>query len=345
MINSSTWVACLASVSLLVSVASAQSTPPAPITADAHEGDRSELRTLISKGITEYNLGHWTEAKAFFLRAHALQPSARTLRTLGLVSYELRSYVDASRYLEQAIASQERPLTPDMRAAALTVLEQARSFVGQVRVTVEPPDATLRMQGQPLPLGPDRTVLLDPGQYEFSAELTGFTPVTRLFEVKGAEQSQLHLRLQPIREVAAPAAEGPAPGAAPFARARPTTHDPSFFESLSTGQHVAIALGAVSVVGIAVGSVLSVIAVNENEASNRTCTEQRCTDPGGRDHRRSAQAHADGATVAFIGAGALLATAGVLWFATGDAADTAGSAGISAGLAPGTAWLSYREAF
>lgn len=344
MANLSTWVACLASVLLLVPLASAQGTPPAPITADAHAGDRSELKTLITKGITEYNLGHWTEAKAFFLRAHALQPSARTLRTLGLVSYELRSYVDASRYLEQAIASQERPLTPEMRADAMTVLEQARSFVGQVRVTVEPPDATLRMQGQPLTLGPDRMLLLDPGQYEFSAELAGFAPATRMFEVKGAEQSQLHLRLQPVREVASPAAISSASAAEPFAAPGPG-HDASFFESLSTGQHVALALGAVSVVGIAVGSVLAVIAVNENEASNLTCTERSCTDPSGRAHRQSAQEHADGATVSFIGAGALLASAGVLWFATGESADKPAGARLSAGLAPGVAWLSYQEVF
>ena len=49
-------------------------------TASAQE---SEYDRLLDDAVAEFGQGHWTEALAFFGRAHAILPNARTLRGMG----------------------------------------------------------------------------------------------------------------------------------------------------------------------------------------------------------------------------------------------------------------------
>ena len=45
---------------------------------------------VVREGIHEFTAGNFVEARTLFERAHALKPSARTFRGLGLISYELK---------------------------------------------------------------------------------------------------------------------------------------------------------------------------------------------------------------------------------------------------------------
>src|SRR3954464_9628976 len=96
--------------------------------ADDSEGSQ-EYREYVRVALREYQAGNFNEAKAFFAQAHALSPSARTFRGLGMCSYELRNYVDAIEWFDQALSSTQRPLTESMRDEILGLLRQARTFV------------------------------------------------------------------------------------------------------------------------------------------------------------------------------------------------------------------------
>src|SRR5688572_33225726 len=113
---------CAAAPQLAAADAPSHSLEELPASGDA------AYDNLIKKALIEFNLSHWGEAKAYFQRAHQLRPSARTLRSLGLTSYEQRLYVSALGYLRQALVSQERPLTPEMRVQVQNEIEEARSF-------------------------------------------------------------------------------------------------------------------------------------------------------------------------------------------------------------------------
>src|SRR5690349_15250674 len=65
----------------------------------------AEYERAIDSGIAEFQQGNYVEAREQFARAHALVPNARTLRSLGMVEFELRNYVDAVTYLEGALGS------------------------------------------------------------------------------------------------------------------------------------------------------------------------------------------------------------------------------------------------
>ena len=101
----------------------------------------------IEAGLSEHALGHFQESLAHFERAHQLLPSARTLRGLGKVEFELRNYGRAVTLLQGALDAQVNPLTPELRAEVEAVLVRARVYVGEVHVRVEPGTATVSVDG------------------------------------------------------------------------------------------------------------------------------------------------------------------------------------------------------
>ncbi|HET8936902.1 MAG TPA: hypothetical protein VFN67_25840 [Polyangiales bacterium] len=151
----------------------------------------------IRHAVEEYSLGHWTEARFFFARAHALNPNARTLRGLGLTCYESRNYVEAIGYFNQALQSSEQPLTDKMRADITQLLTQAQQFVTRVIVTLDPANAELEVDHVARELPADHVVLLDPGEHELVASGAGYRPEQHTLNAEGGEL-RLDLHLQPV---------------------------------------------------------------------------------------------------------------------------------------------------
>jgi PEGA domain len=172
----------------------------------AQHGELDAYQESIAKALQEFDLGHWTEAKVFFLRAHVLRPSARTLRGLGLACYESRHYVEAIDYLTQAISSKVQPLTPAMRNAAAGLVAEARQFVMLTHIELEPASAELRVDGKLVKLAPDGSTLLDPGEHEFSVSAPGYARLRRRVNTEGGSETQLHLVLQPQADAPQPLA-------------------------------------------------------------------------------------------------------------------------------------------
>jgi tetratricopeptide (TPR) repeat protein len=169
---------------------------PAGASAQSKRAD-AEYHEAITRALDEYNLGHWTEAKVFFREAHARKPSARTLRGIGLACYESRNYVEAIDYLGQALANSVQPLTPEMRNAALKLIEQSRQFVMRAEIELVPESAELFVDGKPVQLAADGSMLLDPGEHEISAIAPGYETAQRRVNTEGGSARQLHFVLKP----------------------------------------------------------------------------------------------------------------------------------------------------
>lgn len=157
---------------------------------------QASYEEAIRHAVEEYTLGHWAEAKVFFLRAHAVQPNARTLRGLGLTCYESRSYVEAIGYLRAALASPVQPLTDAMRENLAQLLQQSQQFVTHVVLDVYPARAALAVDQSAHALDGSRELLLDPGEHELSASAPGYKPVRRSVNATGGTL-HVQLRLQP----------------------------------------------------------------------------------------------------------------------------------------------------
>src|SRR5437868_2687260 len=103
-----------ARVALALSLAAATNqvalAAPAAAPVVKEPAESPQYRALLEEAVGEYDARRYEEARALFRRAHDLSPNARTLRGIGMASFELREYVEALRSLEGSLADKRRPL-------------------------------------------------------------------------------------------------------------------------------------------------------------------------------------------------------------------------------------------
>ncbi|NOY90078.1 MAG: tetratricopeptide repeat protein [Deltaproteobacteria bacterium] len=199
--NSSLLCLCLASISALgMPHAHAQESTPEVVDAPAAQSaPASGARELVVRAVGEYNAGRYEEAYALFLRAHRLEPTARTLRSMGMVLFELRRYVDAAQRLSQALVETRRALTDRQREQTRVLLERARQFVARVVVHVSPADAILTLDGAPVELM-DGELDLDAGTYTLVAQCEGCQSQSARIRALPGERREITLTLAELSE-------------------------------------------------------------------------------------------------------------------------------------------------
>jgi hypothetical protein len=152
---------------------------------------------LIGDAVGEYDAGHYEEARALFRRAHEKAPSARTLRGIGMASFELRDYVEATRALSAALGETRRPLTDEQRQQVQGLLARAETFVGRFTPRLEPADALVLVDGRSAVREPDGSLLVAFGHHRITARCSRCTPPEKEVEVEvlGGERKELQLDL------------------------------------------------------------------------------------------------------------------------------------------------------
>jgi hypothetical protein len=210
----------------------------------ADEG--GETSALITDAVSEYQAGRFEEARALFLRANQQSPSARTLRGLGMASFELRDYVAAARALAAALHEARHPLTVEQRQHVEGLLARAETFVGRLTPRLRPADATLLVDDKPAQREPDGTLLLPFGRHRLTARCPGCADDQRDLEVLGGERRDLEIVLAP-RASGAPEAPSAAPAGQPplVRRAAPAARHDAAAYWLAGGAAVAVG-GAVA---------------------------------------------------------------------------------------------------
>lgn len=177
----------------------------------------AEYSHIIDEALEEYRLQHYEEARSLFERAHAIEPSARTLRGLGMVEFELRHYVRASELLEEALKSEVRPLTPEQRDAVERLLARTRLYIGEYKLSVRPDPIQLSIEvdGKPVALSPDRRVVLEAGEHTLRVSAPNAEPTVLKLDAKGgaAQTLQVTLLLKPEAGADKAAAGAPPPSA------------------------------------------------------------------------------------------------------------------------------------
>jgi hypothetical protein len=151
----------------------------------------------ISRAFSAFESKDYLTARSAFLEAHALQPSARTLRALGKVAFELSSYDVALAYLEEALASPERPLTSEQRAETEKLCAQLQRYVAKVSVSTEPADAIIRVDHQPYQPRADGAVILLEGAHVADITATGYQAQRHTLQVLAGRDQQLTVALVP----------------------------------------------------------------------------------------------------------------------------------------------------
>jgi hypothetical protein len=202
-------------------------TSPAPASAPA-PAEPPGYRAAIDDAVAEYAAGRYPEARAMFMRAHTLQPSARTLRGLGMAEFELRNYVEATRLLQQALSSTVRALDGELRTATQALLARAQGFVGRYALALTPPELQLKVNSVPAVREPDGSLMLSIGDHALYAEAQGYVPVSHTLRVNGGENTTLNITLErapvpvAVAPVATPVEQPIAPAPPPVTPTSPT---------------------------------------------------------------------------------------------------------------------------
>jgi len=160
---------------------------------------------LVKEGIAEFELGHWTESRSLFEEAHALRPSARTRRGLGMVEFELRHYVASVRLLTAALADREDKLAPAMAASTEALVIRARTFVARYDMKLAPDGAKVTVGGMAAELEPDGSLLLDAGEHTLVVSAEGHQDHELKLDARGGDDKPIEVRLNAVEpEVTAP---------------------------------------------------------------------------------------------------------------------------------------------
>lgn len=199
-------------VACFVLVAGGLSTSAAHAQADSYQG-------TIDAAVDEYASGRWEEALALFRQAHTLRPSARTLRGIGMASFETRHYADAIRYLSEAATETARPLTSQQQHEVEQLIARAQAFVTHLTVVIVPAHATLSADGHQVAGDARRSVLLDAGEHQLVASAPGYESSVRSVHLTPGAEDTLDIDLSPRHR---PVAQGAGAGAPELPAAAPS---------------------------------------------------------------------------------------------------------------------------
>lgn len=200
-------LACALASSLCVARANAQTAP-------TESEESAAYIESVEGALEEYRVGHYDEARSLFERAHELEPSARTLRGLGMVEFELRHYVRAVELIERSLASPVKPLTDEQRSALSELLARARRFVARYALRVTPTPTRIELDGVARTLEPDGRLTVDAGEHRLELAADGYAPSSLTLDAKGGTESELTVALRPLAKPelvasAAPSSEHP----------------------------------------------------------------------------------------------------------------------------------------
>ncbi len=260
----------------------------------------------IDAAVAEFSAGRWQEARALFQQAHAIHPNARTLRGIGMASFELRDYPAALRALAAALREPRRPLTDEQRAQVAELRDRARAFVGRFIVPAAPEGTLAYVDGVRVELdgewpAAEAELLLAVGAHEITLRASADRSASARVTVRGGEDGPLEMDLAPL---APPRREESRP-AAPARQHVVGTRDRASEPSVAPWVVVGVGAGVMVVGAILLGVGAADIASVENAAAGTEWSDL-------------ADAHARGPDLtaaggALLGVGAATAVIGLVW--------------------------------
>jgi hypothetical protein len=292
----------------------------APLVRAADAPETPQYRGLLADAVSEYEARRFDEARALFRRANDLSPNARTLRGIGMASFELRDYVEAYRALLAALAEKRKPLTADQRRQIEGLLEKTRAFTAHFAIRTIPPDATVRVDGDVPLVEPDGRVTLGLGRHAIAVDGAGRVPELREIHVFGGENRDLDFRLRLV--------EQPMAATTPPVDVHPVV-PPVMPPAEDSGSHLVWWFGGAG--ALAVGAVVAGFAWHSREQEISACN-QRPTECSNLDTLKSERTWTQGATIG-LAAGALgLGIVGAVLWSRGSPPEKAGTVACAPGM-------------
>ncbi len=178
--------------------------PVGAASAPAPTGARAPLATSLTGGAREaYEAGRllfanrdMAGALVKFRQSFELSGDTRLLWNMAICEKELRHYLRMRVLLDRYL--RETPgLTADERAQTQETLATIANLVGQLRLTVSEPGASVTIDGEPAGTTPLAVVPIDIGRHVVKVEKSGFAAAQQTIEITGGTEQTVSLRLEP----------------------------------------------------------------------------------------------------------------------------------------------------
>lgn len=183
--------------------------------ADRALGQTGEVEALIRKGLDLRHQGRDAQAVPYLENAYKLSRTPRTAAQLGLVSMALGYWVDAERYLDEALADPDSPWVATNRPTLEAARGRVRGLVGDLTITGEPNGAEVLVNGKligRLPLA--KPVHIGKGVVEVSLRAPGYAQASKTVTVEGAGKNSLSMVLVRDPTATSPTSAGSGDGIA-----------------------------------------------------------------------------------------------------------------------------------
>ena len=308
--------------------------------ADA-SADKAAARDLGIQGIQLADKGDCAGAIVLLQKAASLFPAPTIVERLGECQIELGKIVAGTESLQSVVhedlGASPSPAFVEAQKRAQKMLELSLPRIAKLVLHLVGPkaaDASVTVDGEKMPSALiDAERPTDPGHHDLAASAPGFTGSTTPVDLSAGKTTQVTLTLEPLLAGGAgPAAVAPAPGPA-----QPTPAPPPLAPSSSGPPILPIIAFAAGGVGIAVGSVLGLMAAGKKSSLDQVCLSKSCPTTSQGDIS-TMNTDATVSTVGFavglvgIGAGVVL-----LLVHPGEGSKSSGSVGLTVG--PGSLGL------
>lgn len=190
----------LVTIALLASMWAAASPAAAQDGKKPASGEASsEASERFRAGVGFYKDGDFTAALVEFKRAYELAPNYRVLFNLGQTSQELNDYASALGAFEQYLAQGGKEVDAKRKKEVEGWIATLKKKVARVQIEASAEGAELSVDDVPVGSSPlTEPVLVNAGRRKFGATLAGHTPVSRVVEIAGSDETTVALELVPI---------------------------------------------------------------------------------------------------------------------------------------------------
>ncbi|UQA61562.1 hypothetical protein [Polyangium aurulentum] len=145
----------------------------------------------MSNGVKLFNDHNYAAAVVEFEAAYAERPRASPLLNIALCYKSLFNYPKAIAALELALSKHGDTLDAPDRQAAEQAVAEMKTLIGYVVVSLDPPGATLLVDGEPQPPEAlDKPLPLGPGRHRIGARAEGYASAEQIVTVTSADKSK-----------------------------------------------------------------------------------------------------------------------------------------------------------
>jgi len=280
---------------------------------------------LTKEGLSLRRQRRDADALTTFLRAYALQPSARVLAQVALAEQALGRWVDAETHLRSALTAADDPWIESHRQVLGVGLADIQTHLGWLEVDADVPGAEVWVNGARIGAVPlSRALRVESGSVLIELRATGYASALRRTSVDAGETAHESVHLVPI-EVSqpGPASSVSAASGAELAHSTPSppetqTHAVATKRALRLASLASFGAGAV---GIVAGSYFGIRTFETKAQRDQVCPHPQCPSPWGVTLDDETRLLASQSTAWFaFGLLAVGAGAGLFWMSRGATA-------------------------